>query len=432
MKILVLIDFFTPRVQFIFEHILANMLGFSVLYTQNIDDFIAFDGPKISYSKHNLKECINIQPAGLLSEIGLIIHPLKFSQWRGIPVFFQTNSLDEVPFDIFSATFYLITRYEEYLPQEFDIHGRFKLEESVAYKNNFLDKPLIDLWVLELRQIVERKFTTSTVKKSAFNFIPTIDIDNAYAFKHKGIVRCSMGCAKSLLKLNLSDLKDRVQVGLNLKIDPFDTYENLFQILKPFPNSVWFILGGTLAEFDRNVSLSTKAMGKLVRQIDENYCVGVHPSYRSGLSCNMVKTEIDCLADIIGKNITASRQHYLKFCLPQTYRCLVDLGITHDYSMGYSKAVGFRASTCTPFPFYDLLDEKSLPLTVVPFQVMDRALLDGLNLTPEQAIAKTLEMASIVKQVGGTFVTVWHNESLSGYNEWKGWGYVFQEVVRQV
>jgi hypothetical protein len=118
--------------------------------------------------------------------------------------------------------------------------------------------------------------------------------------------------------------------------------------------------------------------------------------------------------------------------LPQTYQILVDIGVTSDYSMGYSNAIGFRASTCTPYNFYDLINEKELPLSIVPFQVMDRALLQGLNFSPNEAVTKSLEMAKLVKDIGGTFVTVWHNESLSGINEWNGWDSVFNEIVRGV
>jgi hypothetical protein len=128
--------------------------------------------------------------------------------------------------------------------------------------------------------------------------------------------------------------------------------------------------------------------------------------------------------------IQKSRQHFLKLSLPETYRTLVELGIKEDYTMGYPNAIGFRASTCTPFNFYDLKSEKELPLRVVPFQAMDRALLE--TFAPQEAVSETLRMASRIKEVGGTFVTIWHNESLSGINEWKGWENVFETIVSGV
>ena len=43
--------------------------------------------------------------------------------------------------------------------------------------------------------------------------------------------------------------------------------------------------------------------------------------------------------------------------------------------MGYPDTIGFRASTCTPFLFYDLDFEVQTPLMIHPYQLMDFSLL---------------------------------------------------------
>ena len=67
-----------------------------------------------------------------------------------------------------------------------------------------------------------------------------------------------------------------------------------------------------------------------------------------------MKKEKNRLEGITNMQTKRSRQHYLRFSLPETYQQLIDLEIEEDYSMGYASHVGFRASTCTPFYFYDL------------------------------------------------------------------------------
>jgi hypothetical protein len=173
-------------------------------------------------------------------------------------------------------------------------------------------------------------------------------------------------------------------------------------------------------------------MGNLIKRIANNFKLGIHPSYGAGTDKVRVGEELIDLERAVGGKVLASRQHFLKLNLPQTYQTLVDIGITSDYTMGYSNAIGFRASTCTPYKFYDLINEKELPLSIVPFQVMDRALLQGLNLSPNEAVTRSLEIAKKVKDIGGTFVSVWHNESLSGINEWKGWEDVLKRIVSEV
>ena len=179
------------------------------------------------------------------------------------------------------------------------------------------------------------------------------------------------------------------------------------------------MLGGKRGRFDKSVPLGNQSMQALIKRIASEYRVGIHPSYASGDVLQTVREELNGLSEVVGQPITASRQHYLRFRMPHTHRLLAGLGITHEYSMGYSNAIGFRASTCTPFRFYDLMDEKS---------TFDHRSLSGdgqalltMGCNAQTAAQRTLELAQRVKRVGGTFSTLWHNESLSGINEWKGW-----------
>jgi hypothetical protein len=432
MQILVFVDQLTSRVKYSLNHVLGNMLGFEVLFTQNESEFMSFKGPKISYSQNKFNESLNITPQGLLSEGKIIEQSFEIYYWNSLPIFFYSDSKNDIPFDIFSATFYLISRYEEYLPHKADDHGRFLATESIAFKYDFLNIPIVDLWVKELSALIKKYFPNAIFKTNSYRFIPTIDIDNAFAFKHKGFVHSLGGIGLSLLKLDFILAAKRIKVLLGISKDPYDSYDELFEILKDHPDSLWFILGGSKEKFDRNLSLDSYTARALIQRIAEKFNICVHPSYGSGIDINRVRSEIKMLDSIVGEPITKSRQHYLKINLPQTYRLLSKLGINTDYSMGYSSHIGFRAGTCTPYSFYDLIDEKELSLIVVPFQVMDRALLQRVNCKPSEAIEYAIEIAAKVNDVGGTFVTIWHNESLSGINEWKGWEKVFGSICAQV
>ena len=68
----------------------------------------------------------------------------------------------------------------------------------------------------------------------------------------------------------------------------------------------------------------------------------------------ILKKEKMRLENIINTPVTFSRQHFLRLSIPETYQNLIDLDIEEDYTMGYAKYAGFRASTCTPFYFFDL------------------------------------------------------------------------------
>lgn len=431
MQILVLVDKITPRVRYIFNHILGGMLGLNPVFTDEATDYNDYSGVKLSYHSGGVSGGVNVNPHGLLSEVNIVSPAIVLSTWGSLPTFFETYINHEIPFDVFAASFFLITRYEEYLPFKPDEHGRFRAKNSLAYKFKFLELPLVDLWVMELGRTILKKYPEVKLRWRKFEFIPTIDVDNAFAFKHKGFSYNTLALGRSLILLRLRYSALRLQVVLRLRKDPYDSYEKLFDILDGCPNAIWFFLGGNRSKYDRNISLKKGAMQNLIREISSRYCVGVHPSYASGEDVDVVLKEISELSLCAGRNIDYSRQHFLRLRFPDTYNAIATAGISKDFTMGYSETIGFRASTCTPYNFYDLVNEKELSLKVVPFMIMDRALLDGLKLSAEDAVTETRKLVNVVKNVGGTFVLIWHNESLSGINEWKGWENVFGEIVKE-
>ncbi len=134
------------------------------------------------------------------------------------------------------------------------------------------------------------------------------------------------------------------------------------------------------------------------------------------------------MAEITGKSVEFSRQHYLKISFPETQRTLIKNGILVDYSLGYASQIGFRAGICTPFFFYDLEHESQTRLLLVPFQVMDVTLRQYLEYSPAKATDEIHQLMEEVSKVKGTFVSVWHNESVSDRHEWKGWRKVFETM----
>ena len=141
------------------------------------------------------------------------------------------------------------------------------------------------------------------------------------------------------------------------------------------------------------------------------------------------KNEKKLLESILNSQVYRSRQHFLRIDLPETYQYLIDLGITEDYTMGFAKHYGFRAGTCTPFYFYDLDFEIQTPLKIFPFAVMDGTLKDYLSLTTKKSFETIEKLVEEVKKVDGTFITIFHNESLSGTGRWINWDKKFEEFL---
>jgi len=421
----------TPRVRYIFKHILTRTLQIKISITDKVEEFVAHNGPKFSYTNVPLGNEFFIKSSDLLFEQGINDLEINVSKWEDVPCFFASSAKSNIPFDIFSASFYLISRYEEYLPHVKDSHNRFIAEESLAYQYQFLEKPVIDIWAYKLLKIIKERFPDYEYKQRDFEFISTLDIDNAYMYKHKSIVRSFGGFLKDIYQLHLIKVVDRLLVSLNLKKDPFDTFDTILKCKKKYDiRTLIFFLIGDYTTFDTNTSASKTKFRLLIKDMVDYARVGLHPSYYTMKDVGMLKKEKERLEQVTNIPTLRSRQHYLRMSLPKTYQALIDLEIKEDYTMGYASQVGFRASTCTPFYFYDLDFEIQTPLKVFPFALMDTTLNDYLKLTPKQALGKIRDLKNEVKKVNGTFITLFHNESLSGYLRWNGWSKVYESMIK--
>ena len=133
---------------------------------------------------------------------------------------------------------------------------------------------------------------------------------------------------------------------------------------------------------------------------------------------------------MLNRDVTISRQHFLKLSVPKTYRSLIQLGIRDDYSMGYASHPGFRAGISIPFPFFDITRNEITSLTIHPITLMDVTMKDYLRLTGEQSLEMIGNLIRTVKSVNGEFISLWHNESLMGTGRWLGWRRIFEEMVK--
>lgn len=423
----------TPRIRYVFKHIFTRILNIEIDFTSKVEDFVAFAGPKLSYNKVPLGKEFFIRSHDILFQQGVRDVDIHVEKWGGTPAFFSTGERSAIPFDIFAASFYLIVRYEEYLPHIKDKHGRFTAEESLAYQNGFLEQPLIDIWAYKLRAVLQEKYPDYDYKERKYNYISTIDVDNAYCYKYKGIIRTMAGFLKDASQFKIFNLWDRFAVRFGIKKDPFYTFNDILDLRKEHGvRTIFFFLIGDYTTYDTNVSTSKSKFRLLIKEMVDYARVGLHPSYYTSSDTLMLKKEKERLENITNMPIIRSRQHYLKFTLPDTYQKLIDLEVKEDYSMGYSSHVGFRASTCTPFYFYDLDFEIQTPLKIFPFALMDTTLNDYMKLTPKQSLGKIRDIKNEVKRVNGTLITLFHNESLSNYQRWKGWKRVYGTMIKMV
>jgi len=422
----------SKRVNYTFKLVFKLLLKIDYELTSISDKFLAHTGPKFTYSTRPFGKELFFQASELLFQTGVEGQDLNIFTFEKNKAFFPVYSHDSaLPFDVFAATFFMVTRYEEYLPYMSDRFGRFEAPQSIASKNEFLRKPVVNIWAYKIKEILKTAFPELVFGVRKFNFISTIDIDSAYAYKYKGTVRTVGGVVSSLFRFDFQKIFERILVIAGLQKDPFDTYSFQLQLLKTYKfTAIYFILLGDYGKLDKNITFNSRRFQTLIKSLGDYAAVGIHPSYQSNTNVNKLKTEIERLSGILNREITKSRQHFLKLTFPSTYRNLINLDITDDYTMGYAAEPGFRAGICDPFYFYDLDLETETTLLVHPFQVMEGTLKDYMYKDKEQSLEIIKLLIDEVRAVDGTFVSLWHNESLSNADRWKGWHELYVETIR--
>jgi peptidoglycan/xylan/chitin deacetylase (PgdA/CDA1 family) len=354
---------------------------------------------------------------------------------RELPQLFavETTTDFDLPYDLFAAIFYLVSEYETYQHQSLDQHARYRAADYLWGQCRLEELPLIHLYVSELKQALQKKFpffqaNLPPAKNSKPSPQLTFDIDFPWRYLHKGWQTTLGGLAKDVLRRDWAQLWDRIQV-LGGKADPHDSFAEI-QRLSPPERTTFFFLLDRHSPHDSRFTWRNPALRALIQAIQQaGYRCGIHPSYLSSDQTEYLKKEVHQLAEILGEPVRHSRQHFLRYRMPDTFRHLLALGIREEYSACLFETGGFPQGMAIPYPWFDVEKNEATDLIRVPTIIMDRTLQQYLKLDPAAAVAKYAALQAQTEAVGGTFTALFHNDSLSEKEDWQGWSDAIREMI---
>ncbi len=433
----------TPKCQIHFDmetpviHIFVDEVNQRLMYALNLmlndrgvkyqleNDPVRFksvEGPKFVYSDYPFNEpYLTFSPAEILFENTISSVFVEKVVWEEMEIL----AFKKVP-DIFASVFYVASLYHEHLTDRTDEHERIIGKDSFLDKQGWLNKCIIDYWSDGLISLLRNQFSIELpTPNKELTVVPTFDIDNAYAYKHKTGMRKYLSTLKDWLKWDIQRIKERKLVLSGAVKDPYDNYDYIRNISeRGFPVKLFWLLGD-FSDFDRNIDWKDPYHRRLILQMKRHAVVGLHPSYKSNQQLGLLCEEKKRLEQILGKEVANTRQHFLKIEHKKTFVSLVGAGFTHDYSLGFADVVGFRAGLSRPFPWFNLRANRISELTLHPFAYMEVTLKDYLRLNPQEAKVLVEELWKEAVQHGGEFICLWHNETIGDTGKWKGW----QEVL---
>ena len=397
---LIFVPNITPRIFYTFRVIFERILGTSVNFTTNINDFLSSSEAKLAYSSQEIETPIWIEATPLLFGNTIVKQDIITKKWEDVMLFFPTNN-GSFLIDLPAIIFFLISRYEEYYEDHLhDHHGRFQCKDSVAYQLGWHRKLMAHRIALALAKEVQAYYPQFEYALPQYEKFSTHDIDIAFQYKGKPWWRLCAAFAKAMIQLRLTHAHNYLKTAFRKEVvDPFDNFEPENEENKP----IYFILTAPFSKYDKNISPHRKPFKELINRLKEYSEIGIHPSYYSSEKTSLIEKEKKRLEHISQLNITKSRQHFLRFCFPDTFQALIATGITDDYSLGWHDEAGFRASIAIPYPFFDLKKNEETTLILHPLAFMDCV----FNKENEQLVINELQKE--VEMFGGEFILLTHN-----------------------
>ncbi len=391
--------------------------------------------PLLNYSGRETRmTSFAIPPCGLLSENAIGERDLQITGKAEEARFFPTGG--DMGFDLFSAAFYLLSRYEEYLPHSLDEYGRFYYKDSIAWKGGFLKFPLLDIWLKNLKQQLLAFWPDLKFMPRDFTCQPSFDLDMAWAIRNKPHWVQTASLAKSFLTGRIRQFNDRYSALLGFQQDEFDVFDDLIELHRSLEQDpIFFILAAARkAGYDRNISAENKEFIMLQVQLSKQVKTGMHLSWAASRDVDLMHQEQEYFRTTLGeKALRRNRMHYLNFSLPNTFRQLqaLPVPVQQDFSMGYGNINGFRASTSHPFYWYDLQKETITSLELIPFCWMDaNAIFEQKNSLAEAA-AELQFFHDTLKNCGGHLVTIGHNHMMGRDKAGREWWKMYAEFYRK-
>ncbi|MGM0478985.1 MAG: polysaccharide deacetylase family protein [Bacteroidota bacterium] len=415
-------DYITKRLLYTLELIFDDR-GIDFKVVNDPDEFIRAAMPKLVYSTYPFDENILVlEPAELLFEENIRNYEVDQTDWSGTPCLSLDGQLDPL-----ASIFFVVSMYEEYCSDIRDEHDRFPASESLLYRFGWLDSLIVERWSEKLIDRIENYYDCSLDRqKIDFQVIPTFDIDNTFAYKLKEGWRKWLSISRDLIRLDRHRLHERSQVLRGIKQDPYDTFNYMLSLVDKGYEVHLFWLLGNYSVYDRNISFDHPGHQEIIAEMTRSLKVGLHPSYRSNDSPDILKEEKDRLESIADQSIIETRQHFLKLILPLTYERLEKKGFTDDYSLGFADHTGFRAGIARPFNWYNLKRDQVSGLRLHPFAYMDGTLNEYMQLDIDEACRKVQSLRREVEKYGGDFIMIWHNETIGEQGIWKGWRSVLE------
>ncbi len=413
-----------------FDYVINN---FNLLYEISLNDY------NISYGIDN-KSKIQIKKGNVdifSNKKNIDIKTIIWKEWKNklIPFIFDIEeneiiSIDNnnviINFDIIAASFYFLSGWQEFIESNKDTYGRFRFIDSIQYKLDIINIPIVNYYFDILKYSIEKSYKIKIdYRNKKDNFVTFIshDIDTCESAWLQG--------SKSEIKNNNFITPIKLLYNKLLFTDKWFNFNEIIELEKKLKiNSTFFFLckkGKKNNIPNADYTISKKKFKKVFSYIiNQGSEIGIHGSIGTYIDSEKLELELKTLKN----NIKGNRFHFLYFDIVKSPIVLQKCNIKYDSSLGFAEHYGFRNSYCFPFFLYNFENDSSTNILEIPLILMDGTLQNKryMNINQENIIPKIHLLIKEIKKFNGVFSILWHNTHFSKY-KYAGWKEIFIKII---
>jgi hypothetical protein len=312
--------------------------------------------------------------------------------------------------DLLASTVLVLSRYEEIGATLKDEHGRFRSSDSIAARDGYLDRPIVDEWGIALEQVIAALEPGFRAER-ALRVMISHDVD---------LIGIPFGLREPAVQMIA---RRKVGVALRDLMSGFTGIApgSLGQVIEICEQaqarglkSALYWKASARTAHDSGYDIADPRVGRVIRWAAAHGIeMGVHPGYDTFTNPAELTAEVERIRSAIGEHKIGGRQHYLRWS-PDTWLHWEQCGLAYDSSVGYADRAGFRAGTCWPYRPWLWSENRRANLLEIPLIVMDQTLVSPqyMGLSPDQSVALVRDLLRKCANVGGVFTLLWHNNCL--------------------
>jgi hypothetical protein len=416
----------TERLQYVLQFVFTEVLQLPYVLVQQ-QSMIMQGDCCLSYAHTPINFALHMPPAALLFETDIKPQDLR-KQAGDLPKIFAHEGA--MGFDVFAAVFYVLTRYEEYLPYTRDDYGRYSYKQSIVHELGVLHLAIVNRWIWHLFKVLKSAYPELPNCAANSNILHTYDIDMAFSIQARSRQHVWASVGRSFSKFRFGEAVQKLKVYQGYDKDAFDCFDRIQQMHTGGEAIFFFLLAEQNSKYNRNNLPSDHTMQQLIEDTSKVITCGIHPSYEASLLPILIELEKSLLQAHCHHHVSDARFHYIRQQLPSSYQALLKYGIRQDYSCGYGSTNGFRAGTAQAHYWFDLASNTTTALRIQPFAWMDANCHYEHRYSATEAEASYDAVLNEVQTYGGTHTPIWHNFMIGDAKEFASYKALWQKKVK--